>query len=91
MATLMKSNGETSNVAPANGQEFTLAELQGYVGGYIQCLYPPDGSVLVINEDGKLNGLPLNQAATRIARGRIMADDFIVGDALQCSTKEMGD
>jgi hypothetical protein len=51
------------------------------VGGYIECIYLKDGKVLVVNEDGKMLGLPENQKATSIIieQGRY---DFIVGDAL---------
>lgn len=40
-----------------------LSALQQAVGGYIECVYPFSDSVsLVLNEEGKLNGLPLNRA-----------------------------
>ena len=40
-----------------------LASLQKAVGGYIQAVYPYEEPVaLIVNEEGKLNGLPLNRA-----------------------------
>ncbi len=40
-----------------------LAPLQEAVGGYIECVYPFEDPVAVIcNEEGKLEGLPLNRA-----------------------------
>ncbi len=40
-----------------------LEDLQAAVGGYIEAIYPFDDEVgLVLNEEGKLNGLPLNRA-----------------------------
>lgn len=40
-----------------------LCSLQGAVGGYIEEVYPFDDPVaLVVNDEGKLNGLPLNRA-----------------------------
>ena len=40
-----------------------LAALQNAVGGYIEGVYPYEDPVaLVVNEEGKLNGLPLNRA-----------------------------
>ena len=40
-----------------------LESLQGMVGGYIQAIYPYDDPVaLICNEEGKLEGLPLNRA-----------------------------
>mgnify|MGYP000779303258 CR=1 FL=1 len=40
-----------------------LKEMQALVGGYIQAVYPyEEAVVLVCNEEGKLDGLPLNRA-----------------------------
>ena len=54
-----------------------LRSMQGAVGGYIQAVYPYEEPVaLVCNEEGKLNGLPLNRAL-RDADGDIY--DIIAG------------
>ena len=40
-----------------------LRSMQAVVGGYIQAVYPYEELVaLICNEDGKLDGLPLNRA-----------------------------
>lgn len=40
----------------------TLKSLQSIVGGYIQAVYPYNDNVaLVLNEEGKLEGLPANR------------------------------
>ena len=40
-----------------------LRSMQQAVGGYIQAVYPyEEAVVLVCNEEGKLDGLPLNRA-----------------------------
>ncbi len=40
-----------------------LESLQREVGGLIECVYPWDDNVgIICNEEGKLMGLPLNQA-----------------------------
>ena len=40
-----------------------LRSMQAAVGGYIQAVYPYEEPVaLICNEDGKMNGLPLNRA-----------------------------
>ena len=40
-----------------------LQSMQSVVGGYIQAVYPYEEPVaLICNEDGKLDGLPLNRA-----------------------------
>lgn len=45
-----------------------LPQLQEFVGGYIELVYLNDGSVMVINEEGALEGLPNNVAATKALR-----------------------
>ena len=43
--------------------EAGLDALQRAVGGYIEAVYPHEDPVaLIVNEEGKLNGLPLNRA-----------------------------
>ena len=40
-----------------------LRSMQAAVGGYIQAVYPYEEPVaLICNEDGKMDGLPLNRA-----------------------------
>lgn len=67
---------------PENGKEYTLEEMQKTVGGYIQVLNLGDGTVLVINEEGKLHGLKVNVEATSLAAGVLFAGDCIVGPAM---------
>jgi hypothetical protein len=41
----------------------TLKSLQSEVGGYIEAVYPSSDPVaLIVNEEGKIHGLPLNRA-----------------------------
>ena len=58
-----------------------LQSLQHEVGGYIECVYPfEDDVVLIVNEEGKINGLPLNRSL-RDDEGEIydvIAGSFIV-------------
>lgn len=37
-STLLKVNGERVDVAPKNGKDYKLEELQGFVGGYIEII-----------------------------------------------------
>lgn len=59
----------------------TLEAMQDAVGGYIQATYPFEEPVCIIcNEEGKLNGLPLNRAL-RDEDGQtydILAGNFLV-------------
>lgn len=89
MARLLKPDGSDSFVKPKQGKTFKLDELQKYVGGYIQVITIGD-KMIVMNEEGKMKGLPPNEAATSIlylAGG--MLDDFVVGDVVVCDIYEM--
>lgn len=93
MATLIKaSTGAAETVAPANGKAFTLAELQGFVGGFIELLRLADGRLMWINEDGKRLELPSNPVADHLARKAGIAPwDWVVGDVLIATPEESGD
>lgn len=87
MARLIKADGETSIVHPQkNGKEFTLQELQNFVGGYIELvpIYNPEyaSKIMYCNEEGRLIGLPDNREASRIA------GISIVGDVIICEPGE---
>lgn len=82
-------------VKPSNGKEFTLDELQHYVGGNIEISSFPDGRMMVINEIGKLVHLEVNIEATVIYRqawkdqSTWAAADSVVGDVLLCNPGEI--
>jgi hypothetical protein len=95
MAYLIKTTGEVQEVHPANGEDFTVAELHNFVGGYLEHidssrLLPRAGrlarlpigqdSELWINEDGKQRQLPLNSIATLLYI--YGSQDPIVGNAV---------
>lgn len=98
MATLLTTTNEQRPVRPAQGTGFSLAELQAFVGGYIEVvrtsLVEPGKAggplFLVINEDGKRLGLAVNLQATVIyhrAGGR--QDDLVVGDVVLATQREL--
>jgi hypothetical protein len=87
MATLIKSNGEEINVAPKNKIDFQLAELQDFVGGFIEIVKTKDGRTMVMNEEGKINDLPMNLKATQLYQHNQF--DCIVGDVLICQPNEL--
>lgn len=60
----------------------SLASYQKLVGGNIEIIYPfADGACLVCNDEGKINGLPLNRAI-RDEDGKVV--DIIAGTAFIC-------
>ena len=67
----------------------TLKVAQKYVGGWVEGVTFPNNDYLIINEEGKMQKLPLNKEATEIWRKHFTKethingyDDFIVGNAI---------
>lgn len=89
MAKILFTNGAEVIVSPKNGTDFSLAEMQAVVGGYIEVVFLDNGEIMVVNEEGKLNGLPYNVAATDYMKANSRYDDFIVGNALVCKRSEV--
>ena len=81
MALFIRSDGYKCHIEPNNGTDFSLEELQGYVGGYIQIVAVDNLRVMVVDEEGLL--LPINQTASNMIGQRI------VGDVVVCLSKEI--
>ena len=56
-----------------------LKAAQAFVGGYVEGITFPNGDYLIINEEGKLMGLPLNPEATALWRATFDNDNYITG------------
>ena len=61
----------------------TLELLQFHVGGYIECVPASIANdlLMVVNEEGKLQGRPMNAVATKLYNN---PQDVIVGRAVLC-------
>ena len=59
--------------------EPTLKSAQEFVGGYVEGISFPNGDYLIINEEGKLIGLPINEQATKLWKDTFDNDDYITG------------
>ena len=46
--------------------EPTLESAQEFVGGMVQGIEFPNGDYMIMNEEGKLLGLPVNEEATKL-------------------------
>ena len=75
----------------------TLKEAQDFVGGMVECITFPNGDLLIVNEEGKLMGLPLNPEATMLWRMTFDNDnyitgrkDFVVGPAIYIKKHALG-
>lgn len=85
-AKWLKANFDVVEVTPKNGRDFQYEELRKFVGGYIEIVHINDKQIMVVNEEGKLNGLPYNSLATEalILAHQGESVDYIVGDVLLC-------
>lgn len=89
-AKIIKTDGTSVEVQPANGRDFTLEEMQAIVGGDIELVYLNDTEIMVVNEEGKIDDLDDNHAATLILEENYPdTDDYIVGDVLVCDNEQI--
>ena len=56
-----------------------LKGAQDFVGGYVECITFPNGDLLIVNEEGKLIGLPLNPEATLLWKMTFDNDNYVTG------------
>ena len=85
LATLYKTDGTNETNQPKNGETFSLAELQKYVGGYIEYVHLKNNQVMVVNEEGKCLQLATNANADKIFHEQYpTSSDWIVGDVVVC-------
>ena len=56
-----------------------LKAAQEFVGGLVQGIQFPNGDYMLMNEEGKLIGFPLNPEATLLWRVTFDNDNFITG------------
>ena len=56
-----------------------LKSAQEFVGGYVQGIEFPNGDYMIMNEEGKLKGLPVNEQATKLWRETFTKDKYLWG------------
>ena len=54
-------------------------EVSKFVGGMVECVTFPNGDLLLLNEEGKLIGLPLNPEATTLWKATFDNDNYVTG------------
>ena len=83
---IIRVDGTQEEYLPANGRHYTLAELKKAIGGgWIEIVKTRDGRLMVLDEEGKLKGFPVNRVATALYL--YGAQDPIVGDVLVCEDR----
>jgi hypothetical protein len=86
---LISSDGTVTPLSPENGKSFNLKELQDHVGGYIEVFPMPKAKsrdikrIMVMNEEGRLHGLPKNV----VASAAFGPEGHIVGDVVICPSR----
>lgn len=78
MAILITTDGMVTHIQPNNDTDFTLEELQTYVGGFIEIIRLPKDNILVVNEEGLLQDMQINTYAS------LLAQQTIVGNVVYC-------
>jgi hypothetical protein len=88
-ATLLTTDGASYVIKPKDGtSRFSLKELQGYVGGFVEVVHLDGPRIMVVNEDGKAMKLPPHERATTMAHAFILPGDYIAGPAVVCNIDE---
>jgi hypothetical protein len=93
VARWIKADGIETIVRPSNGNEFSLEEMNKFVGGYLEAIRLTAQDVMYLNEQGLLLNLPINHIATQLVRSHRTEHKFttIVGDVIIANLQETGD
>ena len=95
MAKIIKTTGEVIEVAPKNGTDFSLEEMQEIVNHnghhYIEVINLYNGQLMIMNEEGKCDHVnaPINRKATDIFMQSFGACDVVCGDVLVCGDDQV--
>lgn len=73
-----------------NDMRLNLQTMQEAVGGYIEYVSMGEAWKLIINEEGKVDGLDVNPIATALFQAVHGPTDVIVGPAIICGVNAVG-
>ena len=76
MAEIITTDGTRTATTPANGEYFTLEEMQAAVGGLVEIIELDDKQSMILNEE-----------ADEIFHQHFTTLDYIVGDVLLCENE----
>jgi hypothetical protein len=82
---LVKCSGKPEKIE-FSGKMVTLKEMQDCVKGYIEFVRLHNNMIMVVNEEGKIDGLGLNISATTFVQSNDLPH-IIVGDVLIIDAK----
>ena len=75
----VNTNSSEFKIIENKKDEPQYKEVSKFVGGMVECVQFPNGDLLLLNEEGKLIGLPLNPEATALWRATFDNDNFVTG------------
>lgn len=84
--TVYKADGSKEEHILWNNYKLQMEEMQEIVGGYFEYVSLSDGRLIIVNEEGLLQGLPVNIEATNILRRDHSTTQYIVGNAIVCDS-----
>lgn len=89
--TLYRTDGTKEDITPHNNGKLSYETLTAAVGGMVEMVPLPSGNIMIINEEGKLIGLPENAQAIEIWKKEYPIeqyphnnDELVVGNAIIC-------
>ena len=86
---VIRTDNSIEFIKPKNKNFFTLEELKNVVNGYIEVVILPDNGIMIVNEEGAINGSKYNELATEILKYEYNTTSVsnIYGDVLICNSK----
>lgn len=85
-SVIIKVDGTCVPAVPSNGTDFSLEEAQKAVDGYIDVLRLTDDRIMVVNDEGAINGMEYNRGASKVYQINRGVDVMIYGNVLVCNT-----
>lgn len=83
---ILETDGSKREVQPSNGSAFTMEEVYKLIGAEtIEARYCSEDMMILMDEDGKRKGQPINYQATLLLESILSKHDFVVGPVLYCS------
>ena len=79
MTTDINTKASEFKIIEDKKDEPQYKEVSKFVGGMVECITFPNGDLLLINEEGKLMGLPLNPEASALWKAMFDNDNFVTG------------
>ena len=79
MTTDINTKASEFKIIEDKKDEPQYKEVSKFVGGMVECITFPNGDLLLINEEGKVMGLPFNPEASALWKAMFDNDNFVTG------------